>query len=1259
MNKLLFSLLCMLMILNHTVAQNSDRAYDFVKEWKMNEAYQEINSIIKSSPDPIENHILRFFIMEYQGRNTRDLQLGEKILNSSNPNPYLYSLWYEDPVVGYGYTKNKDQLKILNTIANNNTEYNQVLFASANYVLGMNSFYIPKERKKTPEYYTKIASLNNWQYTGPFYNLLETDNNKILEPLLFPESDKEFDTEYYGKVKWFTPAYSFYEGWLMLMHYLPVQQNNIGYAQTFVYVPEDMDINLSLGYSGTAKLWLNDVLIHEDYEEKITDFDVYIYKCRLNKGYNRILIQEGIENTQYPFFAVRILDNAFRSISLQSTAAYQPYQKGGNSTAVRIPHFAEDFFAKKIEQEPGNIINYLLLNRAYIRKKDSYNALKVIDDAIKRFGENPLLIYSKTLVYTKEDNVVLKNEMLEKIKAHEESNSYLIHNSKLRELYNQEKYSETLEILETKYKALSNPYDEDYYITKITVLLQQEKVNEAIAAINEGYAKFPLCIDIVGYKHSIEVNMNKNMKAAIAYLEKYNAVKYDFDLRKLLVDNYFSINQKAKAFKILNEDYNWNKLDNSYQNNLISVLYETGSYEKSIQVISEVIQSQPFFATHYQDLGLILMGVNRNEEAVENFRKALTYNSNLFNVRGYLNDLLKEKKTENYVSDIDEKKEIKKYLKPVTADFDYFFILEDRIDVFYPEGGSEQIQKVAIKILTKNGVDRYKRTSIGYNSNTQVLVIDEAYIFKSDGRILKGEVDDNEIIWPDLKEQDIIYLKYRIRNYLIGRYSKNFHQTFSYSVFTPDKYKRYVIIAPKSKPVYYTFTGNDAEQFVRFSKDSINDYYIYNWNLDSCELLTEENYMPRKKDISKTLHISTLHTWPEIANWYNELIDNRINSEYEVMEVFHTLFPENENLTAVQKAERIYNYISQNINYIEGTVFQHKIIPQKASATIRRKLGDCKDLTCLFVSLANLADLKSNVVLVNTRDNGSLMPPLPSFNFNHAIVKFYDEKNTPYFCELTSPYLPFGYLPAENYQAVILNIPNKKYPEEITAPTRLNPSSRKPDKINTEIKIKIQNSDMIIQYRMTWSGSCNDYPKKNFTRISNEQQRTKVLSHIEKQLKVNMPVKLENYKFYHTENNDESVTLEVNFVLSNQVKSLSSSNIFNIPFMVTIFNINIIKEEKRKYDIDYYRYEEIDEYSNNIVIELPAGKKWTSVPQNHNVNFKGTQYELSFKKLSDGSLSVTRNVKTNRANITPDEYNDFRSFILQILEKEEAFLSFQ
>lgn len=1240
-------------------AQDSGKLLNFMNEWKMDEAYQEVEKIIKTDPSDLGNHLLRFFIMEYQGRQTKNLLLGDQMLKSSNPNPYLYALWYEDPVIGFGYMKDKNQLKILNTVAGNKTDFNQTLYASAKYALGLNSFYNPKEKKKALVHYSEIGSLKNWQFTGPFYNMLETDNNKILEPLLFPQSDKEFDTEYYGKVRWFTPSFILDEGWLMLMNYLSIQQNNIGYAQTFIEAPEDMEVNLSLGYSGTIKVWVNDVLVHQDSEEKITDFDIYVYKCRLNKGYNRILVQEGIDNTKYPFFAVRVLDNNYSVITMPSVAEYKPYKKGISEQAVRIPHFAETYFQQKIDSEPGNMIHYIMLSRTYLRNKDSFNALKVLDAAIRKFGENPLLIYSKTLVYSKDDNTVLKDEMVEKIKAHEESNTYLIHDINISDLFKQEKYSEALEALENKYKALALQYDNDYYATRVHILLQQEKVNEAIAAINEGYAKFPLSVDMLGYKHSIEVNMNKNMKAGIAYLEKYNAVMYDYDVRNLLVQNYFSINQKAKAFKILYEDYNWNKLDNSYQTNLISALYETGDYAKCLEIISEIIVSQPFFAMHYHDRGLILMSLNRNDEAVDNFRTALAYNSNLFNVRGYLNDITKEKKIENYVSDIDEKKEIKKYLKTISADYDYFFIVEDRIDVFYPEGGSEQIQKAAIKLLTKSGVDRYKKTSIGYNSNTQVLVIDEAYVFKSDGRIMKGEIDDNEVIWPDLKEQDVIYIKYRIRNYLMGRYSKNFHQTFTYSVFTPDKYKRYVIIAPKDKPVYYTYTGKEAEQMIRFSRDSVMNYYVYNWNLDSCEVLKEENYMPRKRDISKIIHISTLHTWPEIANWYNELIDNKISSEYEVMEVYHSLFPEGESLTAMQKAERIYNYITQNINYIEGTVFQHRIIPQKASATIRRKLGDCKDLTCLFVSLANLADLKSNVVLVNSRDNGSLMPPLPSFNFNHAIVKFTDESNKEYYCELTSPYLPFGYFQPEAYQAVILNIPNKKYPEEVKAPIRLDSPNKKPDHIRTKTKITIRNNDMIIDYHIAWTGSCTDYPKTNFGRISNDQLKIKVQNYVEKRLNVNMPVKLESFNFNNTANNDDSVTLDVSFVLSNQIKNLSNAFIFNIPFMITIYNSNIIKEESRQYDLDFYRYEEIDFYSNSIEIELPAGKKWSAIPENHIVSFKDTRYNLSFKKLANGNLLVTRTVSTDRSNITPDEYANFRAFILKILEKEEAFLSFQ
>src|SRR5678815_4963325 len=116
------------------------------------------------------------------------------------------------------------------------------------------------------------------------------------------------------------------------------------------------------------------------------------------------------------------------------------------------------------------------------------------------------------------------------------------------------------------------------------------------------------------------------------------------------------------------------------------------------------------------------------------------------------------------------------------------------------------------------------------------------------------------------------------------------------------------------------------------------------------------------------------------------------------------------------------DYIVANIRYSSVSFRQSGLVPQSVSTTISTRLGDCKDLSSVFVALANKAGIPAQLVLIDTRDNGSKDMMLPSMEFNHCIaLAKIDGKD--YYVELTNSYLPFGSLHYDLFNALSLVIP--------------------------------------------------------------------------------------------------------------------------------------------------------------------------------------------------------------------------------------------
>ena len=127
-------------------------------------------------------------------------------------------------------------------------------------------------------------------------------------------------------------------------------------------------------------------------------------------------------------------------------------------------------------------------------------------------------------------------------------------------------------------------------------------------------------------------------------------------------------------------------------------------------------------------------------------------------------------------------------------------------------------------------------------------------------------------------------------------------------------------------------------------------------------------------------------------------------------------------LSETERAKRIYYYIMNNFNYSFVEFKQSGYVPQKPAKTISSKLGDCKDFSTLYATLARKAGLDVNLVLILTSDYGKKSLVLPSQDFNHCIVKVnIDGKEQ--FLELTDKNMPFKSVPNSLLNATGLEIP--------------------------------------------------------------------------------------------------------------------------------------------------------------------------------------------------------------------------------------------
>jgi hypothetical protein len=362
-------------------------------------------------------------------------------------------------------------------------------------------------------------------------------------------------------------------------------------------------------------------------------------------------------------------------------------------------------------------------------------------------------------------------------------------------------------------------------------------------------------------------------------------------------------------------------------------------------------------------------------------------------------------------------------------------------------------------------------------------------------------------------------------------------------------------------------------------------------------------------------------------------------------------------MTQFEKAKIIYEYIESNIRYSSVSFRQSAFVPQRASATLTTRLGDCKDLSNLFVTLAKMAGINAEMVLVDTRDNGQKDILLPSVEFNHCIAKaVLDNKN--YYIELTDNYLPFTSLPNTLNGALALEIPAKSLNEK-TGLIKLRPTNKIKDVIKRVINITpAADGDLNISVNTIKYGAFSSSVREVFGNLDNEKQKQEMEKNIAGSYKNNVHVGV--IKFQNLKKLNDSVSFSYDYKVKNEIAEIGSMNTFKIIYPDIVASLDNFSSDKRDYPIEYWRYENADAYETTVTINAPAGMKFVELPKSETLSFKGLKYSLQYTLKTPDKLIIHRQFSDGREQqISPEDYAAFRAFFEKIVKAEQKFIAYK
>ncbi len=1157
---------------------------------------------------------------------------------STNPYPAVYSLWSTS--IGFSGTNklSKEDMAAFKKMMLD-PKCNGTIKAMISQRLGDHQIYSNQHKKGWLEY-DKVGSIQNWQVTGTFDNTSGSGFNKTYGPLEHPEASAEFANKVDALVKWYDVPEEKKNRWFDFETYF-YAGNSIMYAQTFVNSPSSQKVWVHVGVSGSVKVWVNDKLILKEQEERNNDLDTYISNAELNSGYNRVLVQIGNSEAGAANFLLRMCDENGNPIKgLTGSAEVESYDKAGNYTSESKKNFAEEHFEGVIKENPTDVLSQLLLANVYLRNDKKYESRKTMKAASALAPTNTCVSVFAIQAFARDNNVTDLTKEREKVKKNDPKGIITLQ-IKASDAWDREDFDEHEKLI----NEIEELYGKTDYIAqeRISIMSQRQKYEEQDKAITAYYKTHP--DDPGAFLDYYALTKAKGFgPGSVSMLQKFMKKNNDNNVEGVMLEDMMELGMYQNVLtllekKVVNEPHNVEIVSA-----LSSLNIAFKNYSKAQIYADKYYAFRPYIGESSEMLGNLAEQQSKNTEAEKHYERAIYLAPTSYDAREQLRKLQDKEELFDKFEKVDAE-QVFKDSPPASAypDDDSHMLIYDNQRLVYPEGASEEKVEILIKVHNQAGIDRWKEYRI-YSGGSQRLIFDKAEVFKADGGTIEAERNSNYAVFTDLEVGDAIHLSYRLRNYNYGKLSKHIWDQYSFQYFIPAQLTRYSMLVPKDFKFQYEVMNGSIEPRVT----DVEDMKLYVWEATNQKSLKSENAMPPLVDIAPTLDISTMPDWKFVANWYNDLSTTHAKQDFEIKETVAEVFKDAPaNQSELEKARMIYNHIVQNVSYSQVPFRQGPIIPQKASRTLRTKLGDCKDVSTLFVAMCKEVGIKANLLLVDTKDNGRQHMNLPSIDFNHCIARAICDGKT-YYVELTNQKLSFTSLPDMDVNATVLLIPND-VDSTFEGITKLSPKNRPMNSLDRITELSVEGTDLIIARRTIRSGDMASSTRGNYADIGKEEQEKDMTRAIA--TGHSNQVKLLGLSFGNLQGREDTIHYNYRYKVVNEVNDVVGMKIFKLPWADKNESLDFISLESRKYPFVMFRQFGAETEREVLTFTVPTGKTLAEVPKNAKYACSVADYSISYVKQGN-KLVATREFKVKKEYLEVKDYDEFKEFFNKVMEAD-------
>ncbi|MBI4833844.1 MAG: DUF3857 domain-containing protein [Planctomycetes bacterium] len=893
------------------------------------------------------------------------------------------------------------------------------------------------------EKFSELGFVNSWQVIGPFDN----ENGSGFNTPYQPENAIDLNASYDGRkksVSWrHISLNDISGGYMNLSNYLSPNDNYIAYALTYVFSEETRPVNFRIACEEGIKLWLNETLLYyNDIQRARATLDQNIAAGTLEKGWNEILVKAS--STGYG-----------RGFRLRITSA-----DGAPLTGLK--------YASREEE-----IKDILLPENPTRKKPrlTESALEYLEKISRRYPEKAgYSFYAGIIHQARSDS--------DRHKPAEREAFLHTARASLNQAYYYYYLAKSL-----KDETLSpSEKDENAYreLMEMTVGLSPEHL-QALTGLAEYYF------------YSM-----KNLTKTRDYLDRAVKVNPDFTPARHLEIKWFEAkrfeNEKLsnlKSLSVKNPDYlplqydyalwllNTNRLDEAFliyqhilrnvdytdfiaRNGMIDILVKRGHLAQALQLHDVSIWLGLSPVESYIARAKIMEGLNDNEKALKETRKALELCPDNYLALGLEGQYLRqlgnidearvswakallvnpnylwlqrymewvESSSESFETPykigletiLQEREQSKE--KPTDLEGSAYFLLNQSVNKINKDGTCRKYIHQIIRILNEKGIKDFQKVTLSYNPERQRIKMLTARVIYPDGRRADATYQGGYAMdLPPLEENALIDLEYRRDDTQVGFFGDYFGDSFYFTKTNPAYKAGYILIAPPDKPIYFNLKNSPLpENQSKIIKEEGKTIYL--WELTNLSGFTPEPLMPPLEETAPRLEVSSYPAgekgWKEFGKWYWNLIKRQYDITDEMRDTLKPYIKPNAPIEA--KIWVVYTYVISEIRYVAWEYGIHGWKPYRASTIFARRFGDCKDKATMINVFLNDMGITAYPVLIyaeESKGKDDLTLPMVE-HFNHCISYVQLENGQELWLDGTAVFNAMGTVPAADTDSKVL-----------------------------------------------------------------------------------------------------------------------------------------------------------------------------------------------------------------------------------------------